>query len=201
MQAYIILILLLVLIILAALFQRPAVGTEYFYETGFKPVGGTGIWGESPPCNEKATGFQEDKYDPGRYWGWLKDSNQSCAFYKFSNDLLPDWQYKDGNNGAISCLDFCRDARFGAEGKPGKAIDGCIGGWDSVTNKRIDCNTVLGAGTARVQCWCQKGEGVPNQKRVVDGVEKNVCNNPARATTRDTQGRMWGWENGESCIA
>jgi hypothetical protein len=203
MQAYIILILLLVLIILAALFQKPAVGNEHFFETGFRPVRGTGTWGESPPCTDQATGFQEDAYSPGRYWGWLKDTNQSCAFYEFSNEILPDWQYKQGNNGAKSCLEFCRGAEYGPDkpGQSGKPINGCIGGWDSKTNKRIDCNTVLGAGTAQVQCWCQKGEGVPNDRtRLSDGNEYNVCNNPALANTRDTEGRMWGYENGASCV-
>jgi hypothetical protein len=194
MQAYIILILLLVLIILAALFQKPAVGTEYFFETGFKPEGGTGKWGESPPCTDKAIGFQEDQYSPGRYWGWLQDKQQSCAFYNFSNNILTDWQYKDGNNGTKSCLEFCKDAQFG-----GKSINGCIGGWDSSKNERIDCNKVQGPG-ANIQCWCQKGEGVPNAKRQVDGKDVNVCNNPALAKTPDGNGRMWGYENGESCV-
>jgi len=192
MQVHIILILLLVLIVLAALFQRPNIGTEYF-ETGFKPEGGTGRWGESPPCTDKAIGFQEDKYNPGRYWGWLEDKQQSCAFYNFSNDLLPDYYAKDGNNGTVNCLEYCKG------NWKGKSIDGCIGGWDSASGQRIDCNKVQGPG-ANVQCWCQKGEGVPNAKMQLDGKEINVCNNPSLATTKDDQGRMWGYENGASCM-
>lgn len=190
MQAYIILILLLVLIILAALFQTPSVGKEHFYV--WVPQEGTGKWGESPPCNDKSIGFQEDRFNPGRYWGWNQDEQRSCAFYKFSNDILSDWHAKDGNNGTVSCMDFCKsDAR-------GKSINGCIGGWDMTSNQKVDCNTPKGLG-ANVQCWCQKGEGIPNAKTTLDGNEVNVCNNPANANTRDSMGRMWGYENGASC--
>ncbi len=196
MQAYIILILLLVLIILAALFQKPSVGTEYYFETGFTPQEGKGRWGESPPCTDKAIGLQEDRFSPGRYWGWHQDKQESCAFYKFSNKLLTDYLAKAGNDGTKSCLDFCKDASVG---KPKGAVNGCIGGWDSASNQRVDCNTVKGPG-ANIQCWCQKGEGVPNRKTMEDGKEWNICNNPNLANTTDPQGRKWGYENGQSCI-
>ena len=78
---------MLLLIVLAALFQQPSIGKEHFYE--YIPEGGSGIWGTSPQCDDTAINLQEDLQNPGRYWGWLNNSQQSCAFYNFGGGAAP----------------------------------------------------------------------------------------------------------------
>jgi hypothetical protein len=78
-----ILIFLLLLIVLAALFQQPSMGKEDFYV--YTPEAGKGVWGTSPQCDDTAINLQEDTSNPGRYWGWLNNSQESCAFYNFGS--------------------------------------------------------------------------------------------------------------------
>ena len=80
MLTSIMLVLLLICIILTASFLPKSFVTEHF---DYLPPDGTGVWGSAPACTHLATGFQEDRNIPGRYWGWL--NNQSCAHYQFGD--------------------------------------------------------------------------------------------------------------------
>ena len=75
-----ILIFLLLLIVLAALFQKPSVGKEHFYGS-FTPLAGAGVWMDAPKCTPAAVNLQKDRN--GRYWGW--EQQKSCAFVEFGD--------------------------------------------------------------------------------------------------------------------
>ena len=78
------LVLLLICIIVTASFLPKSAVTEHF---AYQPPDGAGVWGTAPACTHRATGFQEDRNIPGRYWGW--ENNQSCAHYQFGSGQTP----------------------------------------------------------------------------------------------------------------
>lgn len=184
-----ILIFLLLLILLAALFQKPSVGKEHFY--GYMPEEGKGIWGKAPACDDTSFNLQEDVNTPGRYWGWLPSKNESCAFYEFSNDALSGYRYKKGNNGSKNCTDYCKDGQEGS-------VNGCVNGWDNNSKTIINCNEQRGN---NMHCICQAGEGITHETTNLDGTVYNVCIDAVSAKPDNTTpGRKWGWENGKSCV-
>lgn len=182
-------ILFLVLITAAFMHTSKSQTTEHF---AWIPRGGSGVWGQSPPCTERASGFQEDKDVPGRYWGW--QDNASCAFYRFSNGLTPGFKAKVGNNGTVNCNTYCAGAWDGGP------VNGCQGGWDTGARRPIDCNTVRGEGPD-IQCFCMPSSGgAQHRTTTIDGKQYNICNNPGAASTTDSMGRRWGWESNMSCV-
>lgn len=188
-----ILIFLLLLIVLAALFQKPSVGKEHFY--GYTPQKGSGVWGKALVCDNTAINLQQDQDIPGRYWGWLPSKNESCAFYQFGNDVLPGYKYKVGNNGSVNCDVFCKGD---SQNDWGGRINGCLKGWDNNSKNIIECDKQQGND---MHCICQAGERAAHIKTNVDGTDYNVCINPDSAKPDPiTPGRKWGWESEQSCV-
>ena len=130
---------MLLLIVLAALFQQPSVGKEHFYE--YIPEGGSGIWGTSPQCDDTAINLQEDLQNPGRYWGWLNNSQQSCAFYNFGGG---------GGGGTIELYKQC-GGKGGSCQQDGQCVDAP---WSGKSCKSGSCK--------RANEWhhqCEPGDG------------------------------------------